>query len=110
MQGGKLRRIKKATRAFEIEGDEVSSLGVSIGQRPVLMRRAKSTVQHIETAGWLLLIEARPCGGIDHQTRLISVLRLSTTGRHFQRLNDVHRYLGREYFALLVGNRLTVEH
>src|SRR6185369_14827445 len=106
MEHRELRCVEKPTRMLEIEGNEVSSLGVSIGKRSIIMGRTKRSVHRIETAGRLFLIQAGVRDGIDHQTRLVAVFSGCGSRNDFQRLNGVYWNLSRKGFTLLVRDRL----
>src|SRR6266536_2802551 len=108
MQHGKLRSIEKATRALEIEGHEVSTFGVAIGERCIFMGRTEGPVECIETASRLSLIEAGVCDGVNHQTRLVTVFGGCGSRNDFQRLNGIYWNLSRKGLALLVRDRLVV--
>src|SRR5581483_3451944 len=52
---------------------------------------------------------ARACCGVDDNARLLAVLSRWRAGDDFERLNCIEWNLIREYFALLIGDRLPVQ-
>src|SRR6266852_6446197 len=109
MHHGELRWIKEPPAVQPVNRDEVSPLLTSVTKVKPRIGRAKTTVGSGYRAMRGGKTLTRTCRNVDHKTCLLAEFRRRGSSDDFHRLNRIEGNLVGKYFALLVGNGLTVD-
>ena len=99
---------RKRPERSALNGQKIPPARAADAERRILRDGPERAIPRHKTTGGLLS-EGRPCGRIDHQARLIAVLRGRRAGNDFHRLNRVGRNGRREDLVPLVRHRLAVD-
>ena len=109
VEDDKLRRVQKAPGVEPVGRDEVPPVLAAVGEISIQIGTAEGAIAGRDAAMRRGRTQAGACRHIDHQAGLVAELCGRRTRDHRHRLHGVKRNLVGKYFALLIGNRLTIE-
>jgi len=104
------RRIQKVPRPDAIDRNKVAELRRPITNRGVFSPGPEGSAVGFNASERLARAQPGNRARVHHQARLIAVLRVRRTRNELHALNRIRRQLRGEYFALLVVDRLAVDH
>src|SRR5215469_14223328 len=109
MHDRELRWIEKPSCVEYVHGNVVADIRASIGEIESAIRRSEAAVGSGYTSMRLFHSQSRARGHLDHDARLVAKFCWRSSGNNLERLNGIKRNLIGKDFALLIGDRLTVE-